>query len=81
MYYLVHIYDVYKLSFQVYRLDKVERMTKTALYNIVEDLCSFILKEVIPNEGKYHDSTSALGMPKYRELTNISGLKLSRNDY
>jgi hypothetical protein len=30
------------------------------LYGIIEDLCTFILKEVIPVEGNYHDATSNL---------------------
>jgi len=56
-------------------------MTQDALYNIVEDLCTFILKEVIPCEGKYHDATSVLGRPDYRVLTEISRLNLSQDEY
>jgi hypothetical protein len=56
-------------------------MTERALYNIVEDLCSFILKEVIPCEGKYHDATSVLACPEYRMLTDIIRLQLSRDSY
>jgi hypothetical protein len=56
-------------------------MTDHALYNIVDDLCSFILKEVIPCDGKYHDATSVLARPDYRMLTDISRLQLSRDSY
>ena len=56
-------------------------MTQGALYNIVENLCTFILKEVIPREGKYHDATSVLARPDYRMLTEISRLNLSCDDY
>jgi hypothetical protein len=38
-------------------------LTKDALYIIVEDLCIFILKEVIPVEGKYQDPTGTLVRP------------------
>lgn len=41
-----------------FELKKVDHITQGALYNIVEDLCSFILNEVIPYEGKYRDTTS-----------------------
>jgi hypothetical protein len=56
-------------------------MTEGALYNKIEDLCLFILKEVIPNEGKYHDATSTLAKPEYRVLIEISRLNLSRDIY
>jgi hypothetical protein len=56
-------------------------MTERALYNKVEDLCSFILKEVILCEGKYHDATKILAHPEYRMLTDISRLQLSRDSY
>jgi hypothetical protein len=56
-------------------------MTERALYNIVEDMCSFILKEVIPCEGKYHDATSVLARPEYRMLIYISMLQFSRDSY
>jgi hypothetical protein len=56
-------------------------MTEGALYNIIEDMCSFILKEVIPCEGKYHDAISTLAKPQYRVLTEISRLNLSRDIY
>jgi hypothetical protein len=46
-------------------------MTQATLYNIVEDLCSFILKEVIQYEGKYHDATSILARLEFRVLTEI----------
>jgi hypothetical protein len=56
-------------------------MTECVLYNIVEDLCSLILKEVIPYDGKYHDATRVLARPEYRMLTDISRLQLSRDSY
>jgi hypothetical protein len=56
-------------------------MTKRVLYNIVEDLCSFILKEVIPCEEKYYNATSVLSRPEYRMLTDISRFQLSRDSY
>jgi hypothetical protein len=56
-------------------------MTECALYNIVEDLCSIILKEVIPCDGKYHNATSVLARLEYRMLTDISRLQLSRDNY
>jgi hypothetical protein len=39
----------------------MDHMIEGALYNIIEYLCSFLLKEVIPYEGKYNDATSILG--------------------
>jgi hypothetical protein len=56
-------------------------MTERALYNIVEDQCSFLLKEVIPCDGKYHDATSVLARPEFRQLTEIRSLSLSRDSY
>jgi len=56
-------------------------MTQGVLYNIVEDLCTFILKEVIPCKGKYHDATSVLVRPHYTVVMEISRLNLSRDDY
>jgi hypothetical protein len=56
-------------------------MTENALYNIIEDICSIILKEVIPCEGKYHDATSVLARLEFRVLTEISRLNFSRHSY
>jgi hypothetical protein len=56
-------------------------MIEGALYGIIEDLHTFILKEVIPVEGKYHDATSTLDRPEFRVLTEISRLSLSRYSY
>jgi hypothetical protein len=56
-------------------------LTEAALYGIVEDLCTFILKEVIPAEGKYHDAFSTLAMPEFRILTEVSRLSLKRDSY
>ena len=44
--------DVYKLPLQEFQKGNPENLTEAALYGIVEDLCTFILKEVIPAEGK-----------------------------
>jgi hypothetical protein len=52
-------------------------MTEGALYNIIEDMCSFILKGVIPCEGNYHDPTSILARLVFRVLKEISRLNLS----
>jgi hypothetical protein len=59
----------------------LENLTEGALYGIVEDLCTFILKEVIPAEGKYHDASSTLAMPEFRILTEVSRLSLNRDSY
>ena len=68
-------------SFPKYNVKKKKHMTQGSLYNIVEDLCTFILKEVIPCKGKYHNATSILARPDYKVLTKISRLNLSRDDY
>jgi hypothetical protein len=51
------------------------------LYNIVEDLYSFILKEDIPCDGKYHGAIGVLVRPEYRALTEISRVNLSQDGY
>jgi hypothetical protein len=56
-------------------------MAKGALYNIIEDICSFLVREVILYEGKYHDTTNILARPEFRVLTEISKLKFSRGSY
>jgi hypothetical protein len=56
-------------------------MTEGALYSIIEDLCTFIMREVIPVKGKYHDATGTLARPEFRVLTYISRLSLSRDSY
>ena len=56
-------------------------MTEGALSNIVEDLCTFLVKEVIPCDGKYHDATSVLARPEFREPREIRRLSLSRYSY
>jgi hypothetical protein len=56
-------------------------LTEAALYGIVEDLCTFILKEVIPAEGKYHDDSSTLAMLEFRILIEVSRLSLKRDSY
>jgi hypothetical protein len=58
-----------------------ENLTEGALYGIVEDLCTFILKEVIPAEGRYHDASGTLVLPEFRILTEISRLSLSQDSY
>jgi hypothetical protein len=42
------MYDVYKLPLHEFQRGKTENMTEGALYNIIEDLCTFITREVIP---------------------------------
>ena len=61
---------------QVYKQGTAECMDEHALDNIVEDICSFIMKHVIPREGKYHDDESQLSRPQFRVLTEINQLKL-----
>lgn len=56
-------------------------MDERALDNIVEDICSFLMKHVIPHEGKYHDDESQLSRPQFRVLTEISKLKLTKEGY
>jgi hypothetical protein len=56
-------------------------MTEGVLYGIIEDLCTFILKEAILVKGKYHDAISTLARPEFRVLTEISRLSLSRDSY
>jgi hypothetical protein len=56
-------------------------LTEGALYGIVEDLCTFILKEVIPAEGKYHDASSTLAMTEFIILIEVSILSLKRDSY
>lgn len=58
-----------------------ERMTERTLYNIVEDLCLFLIKHVICKEGKYHDHESLLSSPEYEALTEVYRLKLTREGY
>jgi hypothetical protein len=81
MYYRVWIDDVYKLSLQEFQKGNSENLTEDALYSIVEDLCTFILKEVILAEGKYHDASNTLAIPEFRILTEISRLSLKRCSY
>jgi hypothetical protein len=38
-------------------------MTEGALYGIIEDLCTLIMKYVISVEEKYHDATDTFAMP------------------
>jgi hypothetical protein len=52
-------------------------VTEGALYGIIEDLCTFILKEVIHVEGKYHDATGTFSRLEFRILIEISRLSLS----
>ena len=56
-------------------------MDERALDNIVEDICLFIMKHVIPREGKYHDDESQLSRPQFRGLTEISKLNLTKEGY
>jgi hypothetical protein len=81
MCYWVQIYDVYKLSLHEFQWGKLENMTEGVLYGIIEDLCTFILKEAILVKGKYHDAISTLARPEFRVLTEISRLSLSRDSY
>jgi len=75
------IYNVYKLSLQVYKQGTAECMDEHSLDNIVEDICLFLMKHVILREGKYHDDESQLSRPQFRVLTEISKLKLAKEGY
>jgi hypothetical protein len=46
-------------------------MAEGALYIIIEYLCTFIMREVIPIEEKYHDYTGTLARSEFRVLTII----------
>jgi hypothetical protein len=59
----------------------MENMIEGALYNIIEDLCTFIMREVTLVEGNYHDGTCTLARPEFRTLTDISRLSLSLYSY
>jgi hypothetical protein len=56
----------------------MDHMAEGALYNIIEDICSFLLRKVILCEGKYHNAMSILANIEFRVLTEISRLNLSR---
>jgi hypothetical protein len=77
----VWIDDVYKLPLHEFQKGNSENLTEGALYGIVEDLGTFILKEVISAEGKYHDASSTLAMPEFRILTEVSRLSLKQDSY
>jgi hypothetical protein len=56
-------------------------MTECALYNVIENLCTYLLREVIPRDGKYHDAISTLARSEFRTLIEISRLNLSEDSY
>lgn len=56
-------------------------MNKGGLYAICTDMCSFIMREIIPCSRRYHDATSELAKPEKRWLTEIEKLNLKREDY
>ena len=56
-------------------------MDERALDNIVEDICLFLMKHVIPREGKYHDDESQLSKPQFWVLIEISKLKHTKEGY
>jgi hypothetical protein len=56
-------------------------MIEGALYNIGKDMCSFILKELIPCEEKYQDTTSVLARLEFKALIKFSRVNLSQNSY
>jgi hypothetical protein len=43
----------------------LENLTEGALYGIIEDICTFIMKEAIPVEGKYHNATDTIARPEF----------------
>jgi hypothetical protein len=54
--------------------------TPKTMRNIVVDLCSFIMREVIPTVGDHFDPEGELASDRYRVLTDIAALKLSHGD-
>jgi hypothetical protein len=66
---------------QEYKEPKASKINEKTLYEMVEDVCTFLLKHVIPHEGKYHDHTSTISLPQYGVLTELSRLGLSRKGY
>lgn len=38
----------------------------------------FIVKEIIHFDGKYHDNTSELAQPQYRDLVDFARLELNK---
>ena len=44
---------------------KTTTINEKALYQIVEDVCLFLIKQVISSVGKYHDYESELAKPEY----------------
>jgi hypothetical protein len=67
--YRVYIDDVYKLPLHEFQRGKPKNLTEGALYGIIEDLCTFIMKEVLSVNGKYHNATGTLARPEFRVLT------------
>jgi len=54
--------------------------TPKTLEDIVADLCSFIMREIIPTDGAYFDHEGDLASDNFRVLIDIAGLNLKRND-
>lgn len=63
--------DVYLDCEENYTSPQQNVFAVVLLPNIARDICSFILKEVIPCEVKYLDATSVLTRPKYRKLIKL----------
>ena len=41
-------------------------------------MSGFIVKEIIHFDGKYHDNTSELAQPQYRDLVDFARLELNK---
>jgi len=73
--------DDYKLSFQPQDPHMDVPFTPRTMQNIVADLCSFILREIVPSTGDYFDHEGELANNKFRVLTDIAGLDLKKGTY
>ena len=67
---------------QVYKCNPMSaRLQNGDLMAICEDLCHFIMKEIIHFNSKYFDLDSKLAQPQYWELVDIARLELNHKDY
>ena len=60
---------------------KATTINEKTLYQIVEDVCLFLIKQVISSVGKYHDYESELAKPEYERLTEVYSLNLTRSGF
>jgi hypothetical protein len=48
---------------------KTKELDRRCIIWHIEDLCTFIMKEAIPVNEKYHNATGTLARPEFRVLT------------